>query len=371
MNALMEELKKEIEEGGPITFARYMEQALYHPEFGYYTRGGGPWGEGRDYVTSVDAGPVFAGLLLPLFRTCWEAAGSPEVYPLVDAGGGDGRFAELAAAEASAGGDAFGEALRPVLADRCAAGRSIAFPGPFDGPCCIFANELIDALPVHLVRWRYGRLEEGLVAQADGRLAWQWSEPTTLRLADYFNSLGLALAEGQQAAVNLEAGAWLEAVAGSMTEGHLIIIDYGYPAPALFTAEVASEPLRTYRLGREGVGPLDDPGLQDITAMVDFTTLGRRALEAGFTVNCFTDQYRLLQRLAERLADHPADWERLTGAGHGMERLKRGMALRALLSPEGIGGSFRVLVLSRGGREPLSLLTGLKVPSGAGFKPIE
>jgi SAM-dependent MidA family methyltransferase len=371
-SALTAELAGEIRRDGPVTFARFMEQALYHPEWGFYSRGGGPWGEGRDFVTSVDAGPVFAGLMMPLFRACWEAAGAPEVYPLIDAGGGDGRFAELVSEEARAAGDDFGAALQPVLADRCGAGRGAVFPGTDSGPCCIFANELIDALPVHLVRMQDGRLEEGLVDEAEGRFVWLWAEPTTPLLAGYFADLGVELLDGQRATVNLEAGKWLESAAGSLDQGHLVIIDYGYPAPALYSPEVAAEPLRTYRGGVEGAGPLADPGLQDITAMVDFTSLGRRAMACGFTVHCFTDQYRLLQRLAERLAEDPAVWERIAGgAGRGLDALKRGMALRSLLSPEGISGSFRVLVLSRGEVGRLPLLAGLKAPSGAGFQPVE
>ncbi len=119
---------------------------------------------------------------------------------------------------------------------------------------------------------------------------------------------------------------------------------------------------------------MEDPGRQDITAMVDYTSLTRWAVDAGFTVRCLTDQYRLLQRLAEQLSADPAAWEQLAGGGSAAgarERLKRGMALRALLSPEGIGGSFRVLILSCGVVETLPLLSGLKIPAGIGILPLE
>lgn len=382
-NSLQLELVELIRGGGPITFARFMDLALYHPRHGFYTRGGGPWGAGRDYVTSVDAGPVFASLMLPLFRACWQSLGSPEEYLLVDAGGGDGKFARSVAAEARAEPDPFSTALRPVLADRCAAGGAgtselperITFPPaagrPPLGPCCVFANELLDALPVHLVRLSAGRLEEALVTERGGRLEYQWAEPGSPALAAYFQKLGLTLAEGQQAAVNLQAERWIREAASGMELGHLVIIDYGYPAPVLFSPETAADPVRTYRGGREGGGPLENPGQQDITAMVDFSSLARWAEEAGFTLHGLTDQYRLLQRLAEQLSGNPAAWERLAGSGTGVspvERLRRGMGLRALVSPEGIGGSFRVLVLSRGTVEPLPLLRGLRVPPGSGVR---
>jgi SAM-dependent MidA family methyltransferase len=383
-NVLLDELVELIRGAGPITFARYMELALYHPRHGFYTRGGGPWGVHRDFFTSVDAGAIFPGLLLLLFRAFWESLGSPDDYLLVDAGGGDGRFAQVVRAELDRGKpDSFSSAVRTALADRCAGGGDdrpssidrITFPPPagqpLPGPCCVFANELLDALPVHLVRTNGGRLEEALVTEGSGRLALNWSKPTSAELAAYFERLDLHLCDGQPVAVNLEAGRWIRAAAAAMEQGHLVIIDYGYPAPVLFSPEIAAEPLRTFRGGREGRGPLDDSGLQDITSMVDFTSVARWAVDAGFTPHCLTDQYRLFQRLAEQLAGDRNAWERLTGGGAGdgpAERLRRGMALRALLSPEGIGGSFRVLVLSRGTRGSLPLLTGLRTPPGTGIR---
>lgn len=379
-NVLQDELLELIRTEGPINFARFMELALYHPRHGFYTRGGGPWGVRRDYVTSVDAGPVFASLMLPLFRAFWQAVGSPDDYLLVDAGGGDGRFAVTVAEELRNDSDSFATVLRPALADRCAAGADPALPRiifpPAAGqpplePCCVFANELLDAMPVHLVRMAGGRLEEALVTERAGGLVFDWSEPGGPELASYFESLGITLAEGRQAAVNLEAERWIREAACGIETGHLVIVDYGYPAPVLFSPETAADPVRTYRGGREGGGLLESPGQQDITAMVDFSSLTRWAVEAGFTLHCLTDQYRLLQRLAEQLSGDPAAWERLAGSGTAvpaMERLRRGMGLRALLSPEGIGGSFRVLVLSRGAAQALPLLRGLKVPPGIGIR---
>lgn len=379
-NLLQGELVRQIREDGPITFARFMELALYHPRHGFYTRGGGPWGDHRDFVTSVDAGAMFPSLLLPLFQAFWESLGSPGDYLLVDAGGGDGRFAQMVRSVLDRSGpESFSSAVRAVLADRCAGGGTdcpssinrIAFPVPSGepplGPCCVFANELLDALPVHLVRMNGGRLEEALVTERSGRLALEWSRPTTEDLEAYFERLGLGLCSGQQAAVNLEAGKWIRNAAVAMEQGHLVILDYGYPAPILFSPETAAEPLRTFRRGREGRGPLEDPGLQDISAMVDFSSVVRWAVDAGFTIHCLTDQYRLLQRLAEQLAGDQDAWARFTGddgEDGPVVRLRRGMALRALLSPEGIGGSFRVLVLSRGTGGSLPLLSGLRTPPG-------
>ncbi|MFH1038279.1 MAG: SAM-dependent methyltransferase, partial [PVC group bacterium] len=255
-NALQAELVELVRGKGSITFARYMEQALYHPRHGFYTRGGGPWGARRDYVTSVDAGPVFPGLLLPLFRAFWRALGSPGDYLLLDAGGGDGRFAASLASElAAADPDPFSSALRTALADRCAAGRAGAAASPFDripfppeagqpplGPCCVLANELLDALPAHLVRMAGGRLEEAMVTVRSGRLAFHWSEPGSPELAAYFKDLDLELGDGQQAAVNLEAGRWVRAAASAIERGHLVVIDYGYPAPVLFSPATAADP---------------------------------------------------------------------------------------------------------------------------------
>jgi SAM-dependent MidA family methyltransferase len=197
----------------------------------------------------------------------------------------------------------------------------------------ILANELVDALPVHLVVMRDGVLHERyVVADGDG-LGWLEDAPSTPALAAYFERLGVWPGEGCLAEVNLQGVAWMEQAAATLERGALLVLDYGYPAPELYAPERRHGTLLTYRGHALGSDPLRHVGEQDITAHVDFTSLARAGERGGLETVGLIAQAALLRRLGldgyVRKLDHSA----LSAGDHEANR----RALLALVEPGGLG----------------------------------
>src|SRR6266481_4460484 len=181
---LAELLGDRIRRFGPLTFADYMRECLYHPVHGYYSKA-----ESRrfaDYYTSIDVHPIFARLLARQFAEMWENLGRPAEFMLVEAGAGVGRFAGQVLDFCEAKLAVFYDALRYVAVERSASRRAQAgvqskrhadaghFTASAEVPAhiaegCLFSNELVDALPVHRVVMDGGTLKEIFVDFRDGR----------------------------------------------------------------------------------------------------------------------------------------------------------------------------------------------------------
>ena len=363
-----------IREDGPLTVAAFMELALYHPAGGYYATAAQRSGRSGDFYTSVDVGPLFGELLSGFVRVAmqaWRGLGpSAPPFTLCEVGAGNGRLARdlldaleidapdchadvsLALVERSAAARAGQAATLGRHAPRLAWSAD-GWPGRVDG--LILANELLDAMPVHRVTMTRGGLRELYVDLDRDRLVLREGALSTPRLAAYFDEVGVALARGGVADVSLAAIDWLRTAAGALGRGWIVLIDYGHEAAQLYTGPHAEGTLRSYRRhivdgaarGLDASPPwLCDPGTQDLTAHVDFTALQRTARAVGLEVLGFADQTHFLVGLG--LA------ERLAGAtGTSLSDVKRRLAAQALVSPEGLGGSHRVLVLGRDAPEAL------------------
>ena len=215
MNAIVAEVARR----GRVSFAEFMELALYHPTAGYYTRrrsGAGPAGRGGDFLTAPTASPVFPRTLAGLLRQLAGALGAP--VTLAELGAGDGAFA--AGVLDHLGGDR-SEVLRRIVlvetaewARRRIAGRvegaeavrSLAEASWPDGPVVLFASELYDALPVHRVtvealKGSYALAEYYVEADSRGRLRWVLGEPSSLEIMRYLGEHGLTLEVGQVAEI--------------------------------------------------------------------------------------------------------------------------------------------------------------------------
>jgi len=354
-----------IREAAPLTVAAFMELALYDPEEGYYARAEQRSGRAGDFFTSVDVGPLFGELLAELVVRAWRAVDAPTgpgAFVLCEAGAGNGRLARdvldalarrapgtyphvsLALVERSA-------SARAAQPDVLAAHRErvwwsdAALPGPFDG--LVLANELLDAMPVHRVQMTRAGLRELYVTVEGESLALRPGPLSTPRLAEYFDLLGTELAPGAVADVGLAALDWLASAARRVRRGCLAIIDYGREAGLLYASPGATGTLRGYRrhavtaTDQGPTGWLAAPGTQDLTVHVDFTALRAVARREGLDIVADLDQSRFLIGLG--LGDL------LAGAvGTSVADVKRRLAAQALVGPEGLGGSHRVLVLARG-----------------------
>ncbi len=287
--------------GGRITFARFMELALGHPEHGYYARPGLAWGRDGDYETSPEVHPVFGYLWARQVAECWERLGSPATFDFVEPGAGSGAFMasmldwlrarapechHAARVTVLDGHPRRVEEQRAALAARGHDVRAALFADwlaesePIEG--VVISNELFDAFPVHLVERRGDELREWYVVNAAGGLQLELGDASTPALAAYFARLGIEPGDGSRAEVSLTAGDAMRALASRVRRGYILTIDYGYDAERLYAQWRRMGTLMAFRDHSPQPDPLAHPGLTDLTAHVDLTTLTAAAAESGF-----------------------------------------------------------------------------------------
>jgi SAM-dependent MidA family methyltransferase len=343
-----------------------MDLALYDPHVGYYARAAQRSGRAGDFFTSVDVGAMFGELLevqLAEMARLLAARGAGRPFELIEAGAGNGRLSadilraaarrhpdiyptiRLHLVDVSAAARAEHSAVLREVADRLAT-SSDELPEAFAG--VLVANELLDAMPVHQVVMRAEGLREVFVAAHRDQLITIEGELSTPDLQTYFDRLDVTLMDGWRVEVNLRARDWMTEVARRLTEGFVLLIDYGHEASHLYSAGHASGTLTTFSrhtmAGPEAAATtppwLLQPGAQDITAHVDFTTIRLAAEAAGMTALGFLDQTYFLMGLLDG-TDIAAN---LPPAA----QMKQRLALKTLLLPGGLGSTFKVLLLGKG-----------------------
>ncbi len=312
-------LAEEIQREGPIPFRRFMEVALYHPEFGYYTRGKDPFGRAGDFYTAEQIQPVFGILMARYIRSLLD-----------EMGGGTGVVVELGAGR---------QEMKPFLSDLgyipVEAGKE-AMPARFSG--VVFANEFFDALPVDVAVLREGQYRQMLVDFDGSGFFWRDGNAVRPEVREYLHRFAAAEEEGCIREVHLESLAWVGKISTALENGFLIVIDYGYTR-----REVVRFPrgtLMSYRRHAASEEVLKDPGERDITSHVFFTALEEAAAAQGFRTVAFESLSRTLLRAGE--ADRFASV--LEGVSES-EQLRRRLQLKTLLF--GMGETFRTLVLGR------------------------
>jgi len=395
---LVGRIRTEIVADGPMTFARFMELALYDPQGGYYRSGEARPGREGDFLTAPETDPIFGHTLARALAEMWQALGRPDPFTLREFGAGAGTLA-LAILEGLRADDAgllgalryepveLGEPRLAELGSRLAAAgfRAVLAPRrpPEEGTGarivgCILANEFLDALPVHRVEQHGGRLAElyvdweergpdaprpdrtSLVAatadaatpgpavaepapSAGGRFVERPGPPSTPALAARLAAEGVVLAEGQRAEICLGIDRWIDEVAGALARGFVLVIDYGHPAPDLYGPERRSGTLRAYVRHTVGADPFVRVGRQDLTAHVDITAVTAGGERAGLSVLGVTTQAEFLvgTGVGELLASVQGD-PSTTFARY----LQLRASLTRMLDPSATGG-FRVVVLGR------------------------
>ncbi len=385
-------IRAEIAASGPLTFARFMELALYHPTLGYYAGGGvgrEPVGWSGDYFTSGDLTPLWGHALARRLRWLWEQMGRPPRFEVIEAGAGRGLLGAVVVGDAPAHGPEGACALRYTLVDRAPAGSplrqareqrlaqalarsaappdairwaetlgEVAAPGSVVG--CVISNELVDALPTHCVIKQSDALAEVYVAlDAAGRLIQRTAAPSTPELAAYLDHYRIPwrrYPDGWRAEVCLLAGPWMREAASLLARGCVMTLDYGAHALRLYTANRLTGTLMAYSHHQLSGDALARPGQQDLTAHVNFSALIEAGRDAGLRLAEDTTQGTLMERLgiwdeadalAAQLYHHAQD--RQTGRGQ-LDYLRRASlrnAVKALLAPNGLGG-FRALTMQRG-----------------------
>ncbi len=366
--ALAEILSRRIRSSGPITFAEFMRECLYHPAHGYYMRTSTR--RFGDYYTSVDVHPIFGRLLARQFAEMWQLLGSPRPFVVAESAAGVGRLAGHILDFSAQALPEFYAALQYVAVERssarlaeqaarlavhAAAGRvSSAADLPDEIPAgCIFSNELLDALPAHRVIMEHGALREIYVALQGERLIESIGKPSMPALQQYFLEQGITLEEGQQAEVCFEACDWVESAGRSLHRGFVLTIDYGHEAALLYDQHHNRGTLLAYRNHTVTENVLDAPGEQDLTSHVNFTAVDLSGRKAGLVRTGLVTQSQFLVALGRgnEFADlyEPGQTE--------MEKLRARLLLKNLIHPEGLGEKFQVLIQHKGIAEPR--LTGL------------
>ena len=361
MNAIVAEVTRR----GRLSFAEFMELALYHPTAGYYTRrrtGPGPAGRSGDFLTAPTTSPIFSRTLAELLVQSSAAFG--EALTFVELGSGEGFLLEGVLAHLADRREKVlcrvvsveaAEWARSRIAKRCKGSEVEArlsdAPWP-DGPVVLFASEYYDALAVNRVTARAGSggvalLEYFVEPDSRGGLQWTFGEPSTPTILAYLAEHGLALADGQVVEIRPQAR--------SVHAGHLrwcgvdavaLILDYGHPGRRLYDPRARrGGSLVGYRAHALVGDVLSDPGEVDIPAHVNFDDLENGAADAGW-------ERGIIRPLGSFLTVHGA-LSFLPSAVAGGERLTpeewaQLAAAKRLLLPSGMGADLKVLAQGRG-----------------------
>jgi SAM-dependent MidA family methyltransferase len=360
---LREVIADRIRTSGPISFAEFMDLSLYHPELGYYARAAQKTGRAGDFFTSVDVGPIFGELLAKQFAEMWRVLQTQSPIPnpqslrfdLVEAGAGSGRLARDILDAALTKDPEFYAAIRLSLVEASPTARaaqvatlgphapllahsSLALPDEVHG--VIYANELLDALPTHVVVMTEAGLREVFVdvrASSDAaqapRFVERFEELSTPRIAEYLARAGAEMHGGWRAEVNLRAQEWTKNAAATLRRGFMVLIDYGHDERDLYNASHSAGTLTSYKQHSQFADLLQEPGETDITAHVDLSAVTRAAEQSGLDVLARLDQTYFMLGLGI------TELEGLS--------LHQRLALKTLLLPGGLGSTHKVLIFGK------------------------
>ncbi len=347
-------------EGGAIPFSRFMELALYAPGLGYYSAGASKFGASGDFITAPELGPLFANCIAQAITPVLRAiGGDAEVLEL---GGGSGAFVvDALSALARVGVSPRRYAILEPSADlreRQQAHAKASLPAEqftriewlerlpdADWRGVLFANEVLDALPTTCFQWREGEVWEQCVTVEDERFVWH-SRPADGLVGGAVRHVRKDLGqpewiEGYQSECLPQLPYWLDAVCGSLAQGLALFIDYGYPRREFYLPERSRGTLSCFYRHRTHDQPFLWPGLQDITASVDFTALAEAGRHAGLDLAGYTSQAAFL--LQHGLEHHAAPDAQDAIASH-----RRALEAKRLILPSEMGERFQVMGLSRG-----------------------
>jgi len=360
---LLTRLREEIAAHGPMPFSQYMERCLYAPGLGYYSAGKTKFGEAGDFITAPELGDLFARCVVNATYPVIEMLG--ESADFLELGGGSGAFAEAALKAFAANGTVPrryyilepSADLRERQRDRLAAALPSELfahvlwldrPPEQDWQGVLFANEVIDALPTTRFVMRDGEVyEEHVALDGEGRLM-RVDRPADALVSGAVRQverdLEAEFPSGYRSEILPQLPYWIQAIAGSLTAGLMMFIDYGYVRREYYLPERNDGTLRAYHRHRSHNDPLYFPGLNDLTASVDFTALAEAGNVAGFGVAGYMPQAQFL--LGSGLQDiFTASYE---SAADEATRYDLAQQVKKLTLPDQMGERFQVMLFARG-----------------------
>ncbi len=354
---LVQEIARQIDLMGGLTFAEYMQQALYHPEYGYYTTPRTRIGKQGDFFTSSSVHSCFGRLIARQLIQMWQILGSG-VFTIAEQGAGEGHLClDILDAISEESPDFYASLVYRIveisddnrtrqaelLQHHVDEGRvhwcDLADLKGMEG--CFLSNELIDAFPVHIVEKQGGELKEVYVVNKGDGFGEELRRPSTAEIENYFDQAGIAPIEGNRCEVNLNAGLWMRQVTEVIKRGFALTIDYGYTAEELYAPSRHSGTFLCYHRHQTSDEPYERVGHQDMTSHVDFSHLqnvgGRRGLKTLY----FGQQYQFLMALG--FLELLIELESRESDPQKAQALR--MNLKNLILPDGgMGESFRVLI---------------------------
>lgn len=354
-------IRKNLDNDGMMPFSTYMEMALYESGLGYYSAGLHKLGPTGDFITSPELGSLFAACLAGQVSEISEQLGR---YDILEIGAGTGRLAagllqnlpaehlprKYLILERSAD-------LRKVQRGQIAANPDLLDrvewldePPGEDWQGVLLANEVLDALAVERFRQGENRIEQLCVKTQGNGFTWGYREaPVQLQqaVAHLMSDIGREFSSGYQSEINLYLAHWLQSVSARLSRGLALFVDYGYPRSEFYLPERSDGTLMCHYRHRAHDDPFFWPGLQDITAWVDFTALAEAADECGLDVEGYASQTLFLLGCGlDQLLDN-----------HSENSADGGVALsaeaRQLTLPGMMGEKFQVMGLGRGLDVPL------------------
>lgn len=334
--------------GGWLSFARYMELALYAPGLGYYSGGARKFGAAGDFVTAPEISPLFGRMLSRQLAEVLDQCGGG----ILELGAGTGKLAAHILADLVCLGRPASYSILEVsgelrqrqqetLEQSGLAGRVAwldTLPEIFTG--VIFGNEVLDALPVHLIHWTTeGALERGVVWR-ENQL--QWLDRPIADAALLARASALELPPDYVSEINLAAPALVRELGQRLQAGLLLFVDYGYGRSEYYRPQRCMGTLRAHYRHHALDDPFHLPGLTDLSAHVDFTAVAEAGLEAGLDVLGYTSQARFLLNggITALLAETPIDAT--------ARYLSLSAGVKKLMSPVEMGELFKVMGLGRG-----------------------
>lgn len=363
---LVAAIASEITASGPIPFARFMELALYHPQFGYYMRSAGPTQERigwrGDFYTSSDVHPLLGQALAKQAEQMYRLLGQPHPFTIVEMGPGKGLLAKHILTTCAQRYRSFFQHLQYVLIERSPAmrelqGRNLApwldrpglltwgddlakmDPQPLSG--LFFSNELVDSFPVHRVQVTAKGIEELCVDYRNGKFVECLMPLSSDVLVQHLRGIRADWPEGYRTEINLRASDWMRHVVQHLDRGFVLTIDYGHTSQDLYRSDRKHGTFLCYFRQSINEEPLLRVGHQDMTAHVDFSSLAATGEGLKLKTTGFTNQMSFLMGLGveQMLAELEQDSPEFKAAIH-------------LLRPNGMGTTFKVLIQHKGLEHP-------------------
>jgi len=360
---LVQLLREMIAAQGPLSFSQYMERCLYAPGLGYYSAGRTKFGADGDFVTAPELGDMFARCVVNALQPTLASLGKDADF--LELGGGSGAFAEAALKALAAHGmlprnylilepsaDLRERQRERLLANLPAEINArvqwLDRPPEADWRGVLFANEVIDALPTTRFTVRDGEIfEEHVLFDGDGRLQ-RTDRPADALVSGAVRhverSLGTPLADGYRSEILPQLPYWIQAIAGSLTMGVMLFIDYGYVRREFYLPERDDGTLMAHYRHRAHNDPLYLPGLNDLTASVDFTGLAEAGSSAGFDLAVYLPQAQFL--IGAGLQDIFQSMQGEATDDHAAYQLAQ--QVKRLMLPDQMGERFQAMLFARG-----------------------